>query len=109
MFSVSRRTTEATRSGEACCSHARDAYNAGMQYTLRNIPKRVDKAIRARAKAEGKSVNSVAIELWERALGLNGEEKVYHDMQDLFGAGALEPEVLRAIAKHDVVHPDDFK
>lgn len=80
-----------------------------MQYTLRNIPKKVDKALRAKAKAEGKSLNSVAIELWEEALGLNGEQRVYHDLDHLFGSGPLEAEVLEVIAEHDVVHPDDWK
>ncbi len=33
-----------------------------MQYTLRNIPKELDRALKARAKLLGKSVNQVTLE-----------------------------------------------
>jgi hypothetical protein len=33
-----------------------------MQYTIRNIPRDLDKAVKARAKRLGKSVNQVALE-----------------------------------------------
>jgi len=48
-----------------------------MQYTIRNIPKKLDQAIRAKAKAEGKSVNRVAIESLAAGVGvpLNGSAK----------------------------------
>jgi plasmid stability protein len=89
---------------------AADAYNAGMQYTLRNIPKKLDQALRKKAKAEGKSLNTVAVELLEQGLGLNGEQQRYNDLDEFFkNAVPLEPEVLKAIAEMDVVHPDDWK
>ena len=80
-----------------------------MQYTVRKIPKNLDRALRAKANAEGKSINAVALELWREALGLNGQKKVYHDLDWFFGSGGLEPDVLKAIEEHDVVHPDDWK
>jgi hypothetical protein len=40
-----------------------------MQYTLRNIPPELDRAIKARAKSLGKSVNQVALEVLARGLG----------------------------------------
>jgi hypothetical protein len=40
-----------------------------MQYTIRNIPPELDRAIKARAKRLGKSVNQVALELLARAVG----------------------------------------
>jgi hypothetical protein len=40
-----------------------------MQYTIRNIPAALDKAIKARAKQLGKSVNQVALEALARSLG----------------------------------------
>jgi hypothetical protein len=40
-----------------------------MQYTIRNIPPELDRAIKARAKQLGKSVNQVALELLARSLG----------------------------------------
>ena len=42
---------------------ASDGYNAGiMQYTIRQVPKQVDKALRAKAKRDKKSLNQLAIE-----------------------------------------------
>ena len=41
---------------------ASDGYDAGVQYTIRNIPKAVDKALKARARAERKSLNQLALE-----------------------------------------------
>lgn len=48
-----------------------------MQYTIRNIPKKLDQAIRAKAKAEGKSLNSLLVESLAAGLGvpLNGRPK----------------------------------
>ena len=40
-----------------------------MQYTIRNIPPELDRAIKARAKQLGKSVNQVALELLAQASG----------------------------------------
>lgn len=40
-----------------------------MQYTIRNIPPALDRAIKARAKQLGKSVNQVALEALSQSLG----------------------------------------
>ena len=40
-----------------------------MQYTIRNVPPGIDKAIKARAKQLGKSVNEVALEALARSIG----------------------------------------
>ena len=40
-----------------------------MQYTLRKIPSEVDRALRARARKLGKSVNQVAIEALAQSVG----------------------------------------
>ena len=43
-----------------------------MQYTIRKVPKSVDKAFRAKAKAEGKSLNQLAIEALAQRAGVGG-------------------------------------
>jgi len=79
-----------------------------MQYTLRNIPKATDRALRDRARAEGKSLNATLLDAIHRGLGLNGQTQ--HDDLDWFlGTGGLEPSVLKVIKSQDVVHPDDWK
>jgi hypothetical protein len=40
-----------------------------MQYTLRNVPPEVDRALKAQAKQLGKSVNQVAVEALARSVG----------------------------------------
>src|SRR5689334_2037773 len=49
---------------------APDAYDAGMQYTLRNIPQKLDKALRQRARLERKSLNQILIDLLRQAVGI---------------------------------------
>ena len=40
-----------------------------MQYTIRNIPPALDKAVKAKAKRLGKSVNEVALDALARGVG----------------------------------------
>ncbi|MCC6902634.1 MAG: hypothetical protein IT377_26920 [Polyangiaceae bacterium] len=40
-----------------------------MQYTIRNIPPELDRALKARAKKMGRSVNQVALEALARSVG----------------------------------------
>ena len=54
-----------------------------MQYTLRNIPKSVDKALRAKAKADGKSLNEAALEVMKSGLGVSDERGKKRDLSYL--------------------------
>lgn len=80
-----------------------------MRYTLRNVPKSLDRALRQKAKADGTSLNAAALDALRRGLGLPAGDGRYDDLDDVLGSGPLEDEVLRAIREHDVVHPDDMK
>jgi hypothetical protein len=80
-----------------------------LQYTLRNISKATDRALRAKAKSEGKRLNQALLEAVERGLGLNGKVREYNDLDWFLGSGGLEDSVMKAIAENDVVHPDDWK
>jgi hypothetical protein len=81
-----------------------------MQYTVRDIPKSVDRALRARAKAQGKSLNQVTVETLQEALGLEEPKKTIHSDLDWFlGTGKEDPELDRALKSMDVVNPDDWK
>ncbi len=48
------------------------------QYTIRNVPDRIDRVLRKRAKATGKSLNQIALE----ALA-DGAQVVRHEYDDL--------------------------
>jgi plasmid stability protein len=51
-----------------------------MQYTLRNIPPELDKAIRERARKLGKSVNQVALEALSQSLEQPLRHRVLRNM-----------------------------
>jgi len=71
-----------------------------MQYTLRNIPKQLDRALRARARREHKSLNEVAIDAMFDALGLGGSRHPvrYRDVGDVAGTWREDPETEAALA-----------
>jgi plasmid stability protein len=64
---------------------AGSAYAGCMQYTIRNLPALLDEAIRKRAKEEGKSLNTVAVEALMEAFGLRGSAPTRRDVSDLAG------------------------
>jgi len=72
-----------------------------MQYTLREIPATVDLELRQRAKAEGKSLNTVAIEALIRGAGLGDSPIRVRDLSDVVGTWQEDPEFDQAIADQD--------
>jgi hypothetical protein len=80
-----------------------------MQYTLRGIPPLLDEAIRERAKAEGKSLNEVAVEALAEGLGLSDEEVVRRDLSDVVGTWRREAAVEAALAAQDQVDENLWK
>jgi plasmid stability protein len=88
---------------------AHEAYTACMQYTLRNVPRHLDETLRRRARAEGRSLNDVAMEALARGAGL-GEEKVrYRDLSGIAGTWVEDPECERVLAEQDRVDEDLWK
>lgn len=75
------------------------------QYTIRSIPPAVDAALRARAKAEGKSLNEVTVDALARGAGLGEEPVRYRDLRDLAGTWLEDPEFDEAIARQDTIDP----
>jgi hypothetical protein len=74
-----------------------------MQYTVRGIPEVVDKAIRERAREEGKSLNEVTVEALADGLGLGEESIVRRDLSDIVGTWKREVSVDAALAAQDIV------
>ncbi len=74
-----------------------------MQYTLRGIPEALDKAIRRRARAEGKSLNDVTVAALADGLGFGKESVVHRDLSDVVGTWKREASVEAALAAQDVV------
>jgi len=74
-----------------------------MQYTIRGIPPVVDQAVRERARAEGKSLNEVAVEALADGLGLGDEDVVRRDLSDVAGTWKKDVGLEAALTAQDRV------
>jgi len=74
-----------------------------MQYTIRDIPPYVDKALRERAKAESKSLNDVAIEALAEGVGVSDEAIVRRDLTDIVKTWKKDPAFDDAIQEQDQI------
>jgi plasmid stability protein len=77
-----------------------------MQYTIRNIPDHVDRALRRRAEREGKSLNEVATEALARGLDLEGQVVRRRDLSSIAGSWVRDREVDRALEEQRKIDPD---
>ena len=85
------------------------AYNECMQYTIRNVPKYLDAALRVSAREQGKSLNEVAVEALARGSGL-GEPRVrQRDLSDIAGSWKKDPAFDRALAAQDTVDEEMWR
>ncbi|MGB0680019.1 MAG: FitA-like ribbon-helix-helix domain-containing protein [Polyangiales bacterium] len=74
-----------------------------MQYTIRGISPAIDQALRAQARAEGKSLNQVTLALLRRALGLEQERVQQRDLRDIAGSWAEDPDIDEALQAQRII------
>lgn len=86
--------------------HASDAYNAGMQYTIRNIPRQLDQALRRKARSEGKSINAAAVEALSRGLGVANQPAKRKDLRDIAGTWIKDEAVEQALRDQKQIDPE---
>jgi hypothetical protein len=79
------------------------------QYTIRNVPPVVDRALRRRADRLAKSLNEVAIEALARGAGVEREAREHHDVDFLFGSWVEDHMVDRALAEQRVIDENLWK
>jgi plasmid stability protein len=87
-------------------------YNACMkriQYTIRQIPERLDFLIKERATREGKSVNETVLDVLKTGLGVSDEPVRYSDLDDLAGTWVHDPEFDKAIEEMDRIDSEMWK
>jgi hypothetical protein len=77
-----------------------------MQYTLRGIPAAVDHALRARARAAGKSLNEAAVDALAEASGMAGTRRKRRDLSDIARTWRADKSVAAALADQDRVDED---
>jgi plasmid stability protein len=74
-----------------------------MQYTIRGIPPAVDSALRARARAHGKSLNEAAVEALADGSGMSGVPRKRRDLRDIAGTWKADRALESALAAQDRV------
>jgi hypothetical protein len=77
-----------------------------MQYTLRNVPPQLDRALRRRAQEQRKSLNEVALDAMLSGVGITAEPVKRRDLSDLVGAWVEDPETDAALADQRRVDPE---
>jgi hypothetical protein len=77
-----------------------------MQYTLRNVPHRVDRALRRRAREQRRSLNEVALDALRAGLGLTPEVHRLRDLSDLVGAWSEDPAADQALEEQRRIDPE---
>lgn len=80
-----------------------------MQYTIRNIPKHLDAALRNRAREQGKSLNEVAVLALVRGAGLSETSCRKRDLGDITGTWVEDPATANALAEQDTVDESMWK
>ncbi len=80
-----------------------------MQYTLRQIPPVVDRALRRRAHAEGKSLNQVALEALARGAGVQPHAIKLRDLSGIAGSWREDSEFDRVLAEQDRVDEEMWR
>ncbi len=66
------------------------------QYTIRNVPEEVDRALRKQAKASGKSINEVALDALAKAARIDSLSRL-EEFRDIIGSWVEDPEFDRAL------------
>ena len=80
-----------------------------MQYTVRNVPIQVDRALRRRARREGKSLNEVTVEALREAAGLADVRVKKRLLGDLVGTWKEDPDFDAAVADQRRIDADLWK
>lgn len=78
---------------------------APIQYTLRQIPRALDEALRKKSREEGKSMNQTAIETLSSGLAREGVVILHRDLDFMVGSWVEDPAFDEAIREQDVVDP----
>jgi len=78
------------------------------QYTIRNVPPRLDRALRQKAEERGISLNTLVVRVLEAEVGLSPPRRTYDDLDDLFGTWVHDKAVDRALVEQRKVDPKDW-
>jgi plasmid stability protein len=85
------------------------AYTLCMQYTVRGISQALDRALRQRSRAEGKSMNATALEALAQGLGLADGGIPLRDLDDIAGTWVKDTTAEAAFAEQDQIDESLWK
>lgn len=74
-----------------------------VQYTVRDVPDHVDRALRRKAGEEQKSLNQLLRDALAKEAGGATEPVLHHDLDAIAGTWDDDPEFDRAVAEQDRV------
>lgn len=80
-----------------------------MQYTIRDVPDNLDKALRRAAREQGKSLNEVAVETLARGAGITAERNRQRDLADIAGTWRKDPAFDSALAAQDAIDEEMWR
>lgn len=80
-----------------------------MQYTLRNVPRHLDRALRQQARREDKSLNAVLLAALSQAMGLAGELPIQRDLSDIAGSWQGARKLDRILEEQRQIDPELWK
>lgn len=86
-------------------SAKRKAKSKPLQYTLRNVPPEVDRALRKRAREEGKSLNEIAVAALQTATTTDVPKKSIN-LEGIVGTWVEDPEFDRAMEDQRRIDPE---
>jgi hypothetical protein len=82
---------------------------SSIQYTIRQVPVRIDRSLRQKSKQARQSLNEAAIDALNKGLGLAEERFCFHDLDALSGTWHEDAAFDAAIAAQDQVDPRLWK
>ena len=85
------------------------AFMTRTQYTIRDVPTAIDRALRRRARESDLSLNSVVVETLARGLELEAKPQVHTDLDALIGTWQEDPAFDRAVAEFERIDQEDWK
>lgn len=77
--------------------------------TIRHVPAAVDRALRHRARATGKSLNEAALDALAAGTGVGTGDSLHHDLDAVFGTWVDEDAVDDTLAAQRTIDTELWK
>lgn len=82
--------------------------SATIQYTIRSVPRSVDRALRRMAATANQSLNAVLLDVVSRAVGGDPENREHRDLDSFIGSWVADPATDAALISQRSLHPKDW-